>query len=228
MTETDPELRYLLNRMDPAEREAFGARLLEDPELFNRVLDAENELYDGYARGTLAPAVRAEFERLGGQNRKLTFARALHCRQRAAKPLRQLAAIAAGVVMLVATSTLLILRKSDNPPAAKRTQAPVVAMFVVPPGATRAAAELPRFTIPAGADEVEFRMDSNAAPGRAYVDLRSRRGVIWNGELDIDTTVVLRLPARDVGPGLYELTVSRSGKPIGFASFHIAAASPAQ
>lgn len=226
MTETDPELRYLLNRMDSAEREAFGARLLEDPELFDRVLDAENELYDGYARGTLAPGVRADLEKTAGQRRKLTFARALNRRQGAAKPMRQLVVIAAGVVMLVAASTVLVLRKGDNQPAAKRSRAPVVAQFVLPAGAMRAAAELPRFAVPADADEVELRMPLNAAPGRATVELRSRRGTVWNGELDADATLVLRVPARDLGPGLYELTVSRSGKPVGFASFHVAAGPP--
>jgi hypothetical protein len=226
MTETDPELRYLLNRMDPAEREAFGARLLEDPELFNRVLDTENELYDGYARGTLTPGVRAAFEQTAGQRRKLTFARALNRRQRAAKPMRQLVAIAAGVVMLVGASTLLLLRKGDNQPGAKRSLPPVVAQFVLPAGATRAAAELPRLAVPADADEVELRMPLNTAPGRASVELRSRQGTVWNGELDVGQMAVLRVPARDLGPGLYELTVSRSGKPVGFASFYVEAPPP--
>jgi hypothetical protein len=221
MTETDPELRYILNTMDAAEREAFGARLLEDPELFNRVLEAENELYDGYARGTLTPGVRAAFERIAGDRRKLTFARALNRRERAARPGRQLIAIAAGVVMLVAASALLISRKGDIQPTAKRSRAPVVAQFVLPARTTRAAAELPRFALPASADEVELRMPLSAGAGRATVELRSRRGTVWSGELDADPMVVLRVTARDLTPGLYELTVSRSGKPVGFTSFHI-------
>jgi len=54
--------RYLLGEMTEAEREALEREYFNDPQLFDRMVQAESELVDNYARGLLAPPVRDRFE----------------------------------------------------------------------------------------------------------------------------------------------------------------------
>jgi cellobiose-specific phosphotransferase system component IIA len=54
--------RYLLGELSEAEQTSLEADYFSDPELFERLVGIENELVDGYARGSLPTAVRKRFE----------------------------------------------------------------------------------------------------------------------------------------------------------------------
>ncbi len=54
---------YLLGDLTDAEREALEREYFADPGFFERLVQAENELMDSYARGLLTPDTRARFER---------------------------------------------------------------------------------------------------------------------------------------------------------------------
>ncbi|HEX8338781.1 MAG TPA: hypothetical protein VF621_18830 [Pyrinomonadaceae bacterium] len=72
---------YLLGDMKGAEREALEREYFADPRLFERLVQAENELVDAYARGLLPPETRARFERYymthPARRERAEFARAL-------------------------------------------------------------------------------------------------------------------------------------------------------
>lgn len=55
--------RYLLGRLDSTERATVEQRMLTEPQYFSELSRAEEELIDDYARGTLEPAEKQEFER---------------------------------------------------------------------------------------------------------------------------------------------------------------------
>ena len=55
--------RYLLGDLPEAEQTALEREFFADGEKFERMWEVENELVDAYARGRLAPADRARFER---------------------------------------------------------------------------------------------------------------------------------------------------------------------
>lgn len=55
--------RYLLGELSEADQVALEDRCFLDPETFERMWEAENDLVDGYVRGRLVPADRERFER---------------------------------------------------------------------------------------------------------------------------------------------------------------------
>lgn len=80
--ETGDLRRLLLHRLAPAEAQRLEERLMLEEELGQRLRDAENDLLDDYARGTLSAEDRGDVERwllttLDGQ-RRATLARAMH------------------------------------------------------------------------------------------------------------------------------------------------------
>lgn len=89
MTDTDTQTidRYLLGRLPEADCQRLEARLLSDPELFERAEAAEDELLDRYARGEMEPDERRQLERhlLGSERmrERIAFARALAARSAA-------------------------------------------------------------------------------------------------------------------------------------------------
>lgn len=54
--------RYLMQEMPEEERSEFEDRYLENPELFERIIDAENDMMRSYVRGEGSEAERAAFE----------------------------------------------------------------------------------------------------------------------------------------------------------------------
>lgn len=64
MSESDQMLeRYLLGEMAEADKTALEEKYFADTQLFEQLVEAENELTDQYARGQLSPRARQEFER---------------------------------------------------------------------------------------------------------------------------------------------------------------------
>ena len=84
MNSSDERLltRYLLGELPDDERLRLEEEYLADPALFARLLAAEDDLIDAYARGTLTAEARARFEeryrRTGDQQQRIAFAGALN------------------------------------------------------------------------------------------------------------------------------------------------------
>lgn len=72
---------YLLGKLDEQEREALAERYFVDEELFNELLEIENELFDQYVRDELSPIEKKQFasyiQSLPDGNFKLATAQAL-------------------------------------------------------------------------------------------------------------------------------------------------------
>ena len=76
---------YLLGTLPESEAALVEGQLLEDGDLFGQLQTAEDDLFDAFARGALDEEGRARFlERLGGDQRRMQFARAFV--QRTIKP----------------------------------------------------------------------------------------------------------------------------------------------
>ena len=73
--------RYLLGELPEAEQAALEEAYFNDRRLFDRMVQAENELVDKYARGLLPPATRENFEKYylahPKRRERANFARAL-------------------------------------------------------------------------------------------------------------------------------------------------------
>lgn len=62
MNEPDKMKRYLLGDLPEAEQIALEEEYFADPQAFDKMVTAENELVDSYARGRLSPQLREKFE----------------------------------------------------------------------------------------------------------------------------------------------------------------------
>lgn len=95
ITDDDAIVRYLLGKLDEAERSAFEDRLVSHNSLFEQVEATEGELLDAYACGELSVIDRAALERgvlASPEGRmRLAFARALMTRTSESN--RELAAV---------------------------------------------------------------------------------------------------------------------------------------
>jgi hypothetical protein len=213
------EVRYLLHRMDSEERESFAERLWTDPELFDRVLHAENELFDLHAIGRLPPGYQLDFERrllaTRGQWRKLATARALASRPRAWTG--GWLAIAAGVVLLAVLAPILARKLSPT----KST----VAVVMLPGAQTRVGTQVPEYSVPK-ALEVELRMpvDPGDALGEVRVSLVGGGGEIANAALRaVGSEIRWRLESGRLPSGRYELSIRDGGGTlVGFVEFRLA------
>jgi hypothetical protein len=55
--------RYLLGEVPESQQEGLEQQFFNDPQLFEQIVQAENELVDKYARGLLSPSTRERFEK---------------------------------------------------------------------------------------------------------------------------------------------------------------------
>lgn len=81
MKESEQRTRYLLGDLSESEQTTLEEEYFTDPQAFARMVKAENELVDDYARGRLSPQLRERFEQnylTHPQRReRMKFARAL-------------------------------------------------------------------------------------------------------------------------------------------------------
>lgn len=225
---TEPEQRYLLGRLDEAEREEFAARFLEDPELLARVEDAENDLFDAYAAGRLSGDDRRRFEerflRDAEGRGRLAAARALERKTRKGGLFRGLGAIAAGVVLLAGVGWLV--RRAGTPPPAE----PVLAASYRLTAATRGAAAPQEVRIPAtGMVEWRTAAPAGTAEGAYQVELAGARGdVRWTSQrLDPDgTDLVWRTPAAVVPEGACVFTIRAGARAVAYFDVRVVRGSP--
>ncbi len=54
--------RYLLGELSDSEQAALEEKYFTDPQVFDKMVKAENELVDNYGRGLLSPQSREKFE----------------------------------------------------------------------------------------------------------------------------------------------------------------------
>jgi hypothetical protein len=162
MLENSAEIRYLLHRMDPDEREEFAAAF----EYERYLIVKPAELYDAYARNALPRDVAAEFLRellqTPAQRSRLRAAQVLARRSRPVRvsPITWVA-LAAGVLLGLAVVPRL-LRQGSGAPNVLRVRM----------DQTRASAAIPEFHLTGG--PVEVRVPWNRAePGKGIrVELR--------------------------------------------------------
>ena len=98
------EFEYLLGHMPRVDRETFQGLVIESSEIADRVLEAENELFDAYVRGELPGEWRPVFEQRLLQTqagrRKLALARGLVAKTRAQGTIRWIAAVLVAAAMI--------------------------------------------------------------------------------------------------------------------------------
>ena len=205
------EVRYLLGYMPDGERDAFRNRILSESGAADRVREAENELFDAYARGELPPAARQSVERrlLPGNRHRLAVARVLGAKT-GSSATRWLFAAAAMLLIVFAASTLT--RRPTGPPLAILTLQAVT---------RSAAARIPSLTRPESG-EIELRAPVTK-PSSYRVELKTARGAdvrAWDA-IAATTEVRVRIAVSLLPVGSYELTVLESGSPVGFHDFRV-------
>src|SRR5258708_8364808 len=62
MNESEQTIGYLLGDLSESEQTALEEEYFTDPPAFDKMVNAENELVDSYARGRLTPRLRKRFE----------------------------------------------------------------------------------------------------------------------------------------------------------------------
>ncbi len=227
LSKYETEINYLLHRLSPAERERFGQRVVEDAESFDRVREAEIELYDAHARGEMPPELRDDFVfhllNTPAQIERLRVAEALLRKKRPVRiPVFAYWALAAGV-LLGLSFVPRFLRNSSGKSA--ENQAVVLRLSLQQ---TRsAAAAIPEFAVSGSAGPVEIRIAWDPAePGSAFrADIKRASEIVWKSveplrPQGIPPELMLRIGPDVLRPGLHEIAVrSASGDPVGFAEF---------
>jgi anti-sigma factor RsiW len=225
---TEPEYRYLLGRLDEAEREAFAARFLEDPELLARVEEAENDLFDAYASGRLSGDDRRRFEERFLEDaegrRRLAFARALYRKTRKGGVLQVVGAIAAGVVLLAGVGWL-VRRTGTAPPAE-----PVLAASYRLTAATRGASAPQEVRIPqAGMVEWRTAVPAGTADGAYHVELAGARGDVRWTSAPLEPAggdLVWQTPAAVVPEGTCVFTIRTGSRAVAYFDVKAVRGSP--
>ena len=220
------DLNYLLGQMTETEREAVREQLLTDAEAFNRLRDAENDLFDAYAGGTLSAGQRSAFERTllrqPDAAAKLRASRALVAPVRR-KDMRRLLWIPAAIAAAVAAffwggPDARKVGQPETPPAAI---ALVTQSFRLTP-VTRSAGTVPELALAAATSEVEFIAEVPAGPQAMQYAVAVERGAeeVWVGTV---TAAARELRWRMPVPaaGAYVIRVGSKADPLAFYEVRI-------
>jgi hypothetical protein len=234
---------YLLHQLPESEREALEDRWMEDSALYQQLRDAEAELLDAYARGTLPPADRERVAKYlldsPVQRRKLRFAQtlvdALPAPARPSIAWRGIAA-AAAIVLLAASTSWLVWQNAGlrrELAANAQTSRPSAGrMFVaeVRLDTTRGAApSIAQVLLPA--DSQILRLDLELAPGDEAQILSAsiaRDGrAVWNQDpirveqRTFGFVASVWIPSAALAPGEYEVKLSAAGAPVDYYRFRL-------
>ena len=223
----DREFQYLLGQMPRVDRETFQGLLIENAEMSERVLEAENELLDAWVRGDLPRDWRPLFEeRLLSTpegRRKATVARALaksvglsEVSKGRSVPVtvganwfRRIAAI-----LCIASAIGLWFWWSDPKVEEKREQQVAQVETLRLQTVTRGDANRPKFRIGASTTQVRFGIPETATVAAELATLDGK--TVWKG------SATDRLPVSLLGPGGYLFTTfETNGKPANFYEFEI-------
>lgn len=216
----DRDVNYLLGGMNEAEREALRAELLTGGDAFDRLREAENDLFDAYAGGTLTAEQRAAFERTllrqPGAAAKLRASRLLMSRQARSRSRWWFlpAAVAAGVSVFFIRN----LPPRKEPPQPTPVVARVAAQSFRLMAATRGAGAVPELVVLPGTEEIEFVAEVPAGPRLTEYPVameRSAGAVVWSG---VVTPVGGELRWRVDVPaaGSYVIRLGSATEPLGF------------
>jgi hypothetical protein len=256
-------LCYLLGELTAAEQEQFEDEYFADPQLFQRLQEARNDLIDAYVRGDLSAAQHARFEQyfLASPHRRerVAIAQAIKQIEEPATPQSSVSRpvetpkfslldwftfrprlILALALLLFVVGLIWWLRPTKSPaptivqhtpplPSATASPAaseslpaplpspsppaykPVVATIKLLPVLVRDNEETKLLTIPAKAEIVELRLETEASPQRRYqIHLRTPEGreiLRTNGRVvsarQTELTIMFRVPAKQLRPADY-------------------------
>jgi len=239
-------IAYLLHKLPEAERDAFEDRWMEDSELYEQLQDAEAELLDAYAAGTLSAGDRELVTKylLGSpaQERKLLFARKLH--HAFPKPARStnwagIAAAAAIVLLTGAASWLGWENVTFRNRLAKtgETQPPPAKVYVaeIPSNTSRSATSLlVEVRLPPGAEmlrvdlQLEVGDESQVFSASVVKDGR----VVWDEQpvraerRSFGFVAPVWVPAAALGLGEYQVKLSAGGAMVDAYRFRVIQRAP--
>lgn len=224
----DREFQYLLGQMPRVDRETFQGLLIENAEMSERVLEAENELFDAWVRGDMPRDWRPQFEeRLLSTpegRRKATVARALaqavaraesarlRPQAQAANWFRRIAAM----FCIASAIGLWFWWTSDSSKVEDRREQQVAQVETLRlQSVTRGDASRPKFRVAASTTHVRFGIPEQATVAAQLATLDGK--VLWKG------TASEQVPASLLSPGVYLFTtLEQDGKPSNFYEFEIA------
>jgi hypothetical protein len=223
----DREFQYLLGQLPRVDRETFQGLLIENAEMSERVLEAENELFDAWVRGDLPRDWRPMFEeRLLSTpegRRKATVARALAKSIAKSEPIplpRTLQAvnwfrrIAAMFCIAAAIGLWFWWTSNDSKVEDRREQQIAQVETLRLQTVTRGDANRPKFRIAASTTHLRFGIPEAAAVPAQVATLDGK--TVWKG------SAADQLPASLLNPGVYLFTTFEpDGKPANFYEFEI-------
>ena len=219
------EFQYLLGQMPRVDRETFQGLLIENEEVSERVLEAENELFDAWVHGDLPRDWHPLFEErllsTAEGRRKAAVARSLaktamvQLSERRANPvtnwLRRIAA-----VFCIAAAVGIWMWWQDREPADDPQPQQVAASVETLrlQTVTRGDANRPKFRIGASTVKVRFTIPESANVAAELATLQGK--TIWKGAASES------VPASLLPPGMYLLTTfERDGKASNYYEFEI-------
>jgi hypothetical protein len=133
-------VRYLLGEVSDEERTALEQKYFADDELFEQIVEAQNELVDAYLSGSLTPSQRKRFEerflttgsgsdsvKFAGALRRLVASReAQPVRRRARFDIRTLAIAASAAFILFAAAWVIVSSSQRREPSGTGARETVV------------------------------------------------------------------------------------------------------
>ena len=225
-------IAYLLHKLPEAERDAFEDRWMDDPELYEQLQDAEAELLDAYAAGTLSAGdrelVRKHLLGSPAQERKLLFARKLHLafpKPARTTSWRGLAAAAVIVVLAGAASWLgwenVTFQKRLAKTGESQPSAAKVYVAEIPSNTTSrsAASSLVEVRLPPGAEmlRVDLQLEAGDEAQVFSASLVQDGSVVWEEQpiraerRSFGFVAPVWVPAAALGAGEYQVKLSAGG-----------------
>jgi hypothetical protein len=241
--------QYLLGQATEPSAERLEIQALDDEDFFATLGSVEDDLFDDYARGSLADAELQPFlMRYGAQTDRIRVARALAARgaqpRAASSPsLFRYWMVAAAAACLAGVAAVLGTRAHPAPPrpptalgvSTPGAAAQTTVALLITLGTSRSAAPPPtvRLTSSTAAVQLHVRIDPADVFDRYAMGLRSDRGVVvWHADAvkasaaGGDLTLAGDIPAAALAGGSYELTVRGStagsrSEVLGFAAVKV-------
>jgi hypothetical protein len=226
---------YLLGGLGKAEREEIEEEYFLSDDSFDAMLDAERDLLDAYVRGQLSAGDRLRVEEhllvQDSQRRKLAVAVALAAGLSKRRfPFLRLLPYAAIIVLAAGLGIEVAKNRSLEQRLSARAVQPAQSMpgsFVIEfaANAVRGAAGKRIVVIPAGAEFVQLRFESNEGGAKLAAEVKSSGGAsVWKqaGLSPQSGIVAMWLPAAVLHAGDFELHVSDAGgNATGYFEFRI-------